>query len=198
MWMSAVCPLCHMRYFMRSPDDTVCPDCRAKKENVQQHKITQNIKPVPVKQSQNNTEPTKITGIDNTPKKEQKEIKTKPKVLEKVCLTCGKVFLAKDNRSKYCSAECRYRYWRPGKKSMTKIKKETVVYNKQCAICGADFSTILPQQIYCSAKCAKTAHKNKKYMLKICVKCGAQYKTRHNTTKYCPACASEFMTATIK
>lgn len=197
MWMSAVCPLCHMRYFKRSPDDEICPSCRAKKENAQP-KITQNIKLVPVKQSESNTEPTKITGIDSTLKKEQKNIKTEPKVLEKVCLTCGKVFVAKDNRSKYCSAECRYRYWRPGKKSMTKIKKETVVYNKQCAICGADFSTILPQQIYCSAKCAKTAHKNKKYMLKICVKCGAQYKTRHNTTKYCPACASEFMTATIK
>lgn len=191
MWMPAVCSICHMRYFMRSPDDEICPTCRAKTENAQQAKITQNVKP-------SNNEPIKTTGTDNTAEKEQKEIKTEPKGIEKICLTCGKVFIAKDNRSKYCSAECRYRYWRPGKKSMTKIKKETVVYNKQCAICGADFSTILPQQIYCSAKCAKTAHKNKKYMLKICVKCGAQYKTRHNTTKYCPACASEFMTATIK
>lgn len=197
MWMSAVCPLCHLRYFKRTPNDEICPSCRTKKENAQPKK-TQIIKPVTVKQKQSNTEPTKITCIDSTLKKEQKNIKTEPKVLEKVCLTCGKVFVAKDNRSKYCSAECRYRYWRPGKKSVKKIKKETVVYNKQCAICGADFSTILPQKIYCSAKCAKTAHKNKKYMLKICVKCGAQYKTRHNTTKYCPTCASEFMTVKIK
>lgn len=187
MWMSAVCPVCHMRYFKRSPDDEICPTCRAKKENAQS-KITQNIKLVPVKQSES----------DSTLKKEQKNIKTELKGLEKVCLTCGKVFLAKDNRSKYCSAECRYRYWRPGKKSITKTKKETVVYHKKCAICDAYFNTILPQKIYCSVICAKTAHKNKKYMLKICVKCGAQYKTRHNTTKYCPACASEFMTATIK
>lgn len=187
MFIPDICPVCHMRYFKRSPDDEICPTCRAKKENAQS-KITQNIKLVPVKQSES----------DSTLKKEQKNIKTELKGLEKVCITCGKVFVAKDNRSKYCSAECRYRHWRPGKKSVNKIKKETVVYNKQCAICGADFSTILPQQIYCSAKCAKTAHKNKKYMLKICVKCGAQYKTRHNTTKYCPACASEFMTATIK
>lgn len=198
MWMPAVCSICHMRYFMRSPDDTVCPDCRAKKENVQQHKITQNIKPVPVKQSQNNTEPTKITGIDNTPKKEQKEIKTKPKGIQKVCLTCGKVFIAKDNRSKYCSAECRYRYWRPGKKSVKKIKKETVVYHKKCAICGADFGTILPQKIYCSAICAKAAHIQQKYKEKICAHCGASFVTRHKTTKYCPACAAEYMTAKIK
>lgn len=162
-----------------------------KKENVQQTIKTQITKPNIKNHNESKVEP-------NTP---EKEIKTEPKGskgIEKVCLTCGKVFIAKDNRVKYCSAECRYRYWRPGKKSVKKIKKETVVYDKQCAICGADFSTILPQQIYCSAKCAKTAHKNKKYMLKICVKCGAQYKTRHNTTKYCPACASEFMTATIK
>ena len=191
MWMPAICPVCNMRYFKRSPDDEICPTCRTKKENVQQTIKTQKTKPNIKKQNESRVEP-------NTPTKEQKKIKTEPKGIEKICLTCSKVFIAKDNRVKYCSAECRYRYWRPGKKSMTKIKKETVVYNKQCAICGVDFSTILPQQIYCSAKCAKTAHKNKKYMLKICVKCGAQYKTRHNTTKYCPACASEFMTATIK
>lgn len=191
MWMSAVCPSCHMRYFKRTPNDEICPTCRTKKENVQQTIKTQKTKPNIKKQNESRVEP-------NTP---QKEIKTEPKGskgIEKVCLTCGKVFLAKDNRSKYCSAECRYRYWRPGKKSITKTKKETVVYHKKCAICGADFNTILPQKIYCSVICAKTAHKNKKYMLKICVKCGAQYKTRHNTTKYCPACASEFMTATIK
>lgn len=194
MWISAICPLCHMRYFMRTPNDEICQSCRTKKENVQQPIKTQKTKPNIKKQNESRVEP-------NTPTKAQKEIKTEPKGskgIEKVCLTCGKVFVAKDNRSKYCSAECRYRYWRPGKKSVKKIKKETVVYDKQCAICGTDFSTILPQQIYCSAKCAKTAHKNKKYMLKICVKCGAQYKTRHNTTKYCPACAAKYMTAKIK
>lgn len=191
MFIPDICPVCHMRYIKRTLDDTICQSCRTKRENAQQPIKTQKTKPNIKKQNESRVKP-------NTPKKEQKEIKTEPKGIEKICLTCGKVFIAKDNRQKYCSAECRYRYWRPGKKSVKKIKKETVVYDKQCAICGADFSTILPQQIYCSAKCAKTAHKNKKYMLKICVKCGAQYKTRHNTTKYCPACASEFMTATIK
>ena len=189
MWISAICPLCYMRYFMRTPNDEICQSCRTKKENVQQTIKTQKTKPN-----------TKI-GIDNTPTKAQKEIKTEPKGskgLEKVCLTCGKVFLAKDNRSKYCSAECRYRHWRPGKKSVKKIKKETVVYHKKCAICGADFTTILPQQIYCSAKCAKTAHKNQKYKQKICARCGAAYITRHKTTKYCPVCAAEYMTAKIK
>lgn len=191
MWISAICPLCHMRYFMRTPDDKICPTCRTKRENAQQPIKTQKTKPNIKKQNESRVEP-------NTPKKEQKEIKTEPKGIEKICLTCGKVFIAKDNRSKYCSAECRYRYWRPGKKSVTKTKKETVVYNKQCAICGADFSTILPQQIYCSPKCAKIAHKNQKYKQKICARCGAAYITRHKKTKYCPACASEFMTATIK
>lgn len=191
MWISAICPLCHMRYFMRTPDDKICPTCRTKRENAQQPIKTQKTKPNIKKQNESRVEP-------NTPKKEQKEIKTEPKGIEKICLTCGKVFVAKDNRTKYCSAECRYRYWRPGKKSVTKTKKETVVYNKQCAICGADFSTILPQQIYCSPKCAKIAHKNQKYKQKICARCGAAYITRHKKTKYCPACASEFMTATIK
>ena len=194
MFIPDICPVCHMRYIKRTLDDTICQSCRTKRENAQQPIKTQKTKPNIKKQNESRVEP-------NTPTKAQKEIKTEPKGskgIEKVCLTCGKVFVAKDNRSKYCSAECRYRYWRPGKKSVKKIKKETVVYDKQCAICGADFSTILPQQIYCSAKCAKTAHKNKKYMLKICVKCGAQYKTRHNTTKYCPACAAKYMTAKIK
>lgn len=188
MWISAICPLCHMRYFMRTPNDEICQSCRTKKENVQQTIKTQKPKPN-----------TKI-GIDNTPTKAQKEIKTEPKGskgIEKVCLTCGKVFVAKDNRSKYCSAECRYRYWRPGKKSVTKIKKETVVYHKKCAICDAAFSTILPQQIYCSPKCAKIAHKNQKYKQKICARCGAAYITRHKKTKYCPACAAEYMTAKL-
>lgn len=191
MFIPDICPVCHMRYIKRTLDDTICQSCRTKKENVQQTIKTQITKPNIKNHNKSKVEP-------NTP---QKEIKTEPKGskgIEKICLTCGKVFLAKDNRSKYCSAECRYRHWRPGKKSVKKIKKETVVYHKKCAICGADFNTILPQKIYCSVICAKTAHKNKKYMLKICVKCGAQYKTRHNTTKYCPACASEFMTATIK
>ena len=123
MWMPAVCSICHMRYFMRSPDDEICPTCRAKTENAQQPIKTQKTKPNIKKQNESRVEP-------NTPKKEQKEIKTKPKSIEKVCLTCGKVFSAKDNRTKYCSAECRYRYWRPGKKSITKTKKETVVYQK--------------------------------------------------------------------
>ena len=191
MFIPDICPVCHMRYIKRTLDDTICQSCRTKKENVQQTIKTKKTKPNIKNHNESKVQP-------NTP---PKEIKTEPKGskgIEKVCLTCGKVFLAKDNRSKYCSAECRYRYWRPGKKSITKTKKETVVYHKKCAICGADFDTILPQKIYCSVICAKTAHKNKKYMLKICVKCGAQYKTRHNTTKYCPACASEFMTATIK
>lgn len=188
MWMPAICPVCNMRYFKRSPDDEICPTCRTKRENAQQPIKPQKTKPNIKKQNESRVEP-------NTLKKEQKNIKTEPKVLEKVCLTCGKVFAAKDNRSKYCSAECRYRYWRPGKKSVTKIKKETVVYNKQCAICGADFGTILPQKIYCSAICAKAAHIQQKYKEKICAHCGASFKTRHNTTKYCPACAAEYMTA---
>lgn len=187
MFIPDICPVCHLRYIKRTLDDTICQSCRTKRENAQQPIKTQKTKPNIKKQNESRVEP-------NTPKKEQKEIKTKPKSIEKVCLTCGKVFSAKDNRTKYCSAECRYRYWRPGKKSITKTKKETVVYQKKCAICGADFNTILPQKIYCSDFCAKTAHKNKKYMLKICVKCGAQYITRHHTTKYCPTCASEFMT----
>lgn len=189
MFIPDICPVCHMRYIKRTFDDTICPSCRAK-----QSKKMQIIKHDIKNQNKSKAEPNTKISIDNTPKKEQKEIKTKPKSIEKVCFTCGKVFSAKDNRTKYCSAECRYRYWRPGKKSITKTKKETVVYHKKCAICGADFNTILPQKIYCSDICAKTAHKNKKYMLKICVKCGAQYKTRHHTTKYCPTCASEFMT----
>lgn len=188
MWISAICPLCHMRYFMRTPNDEICQSCRTKKENVQQTIKTQKTKPN-----------TKI-GIGNTPTKAQKEIKTEPKGskgIENVCLTCGKVFVAKDNRSKYCSAECRYRYWRPGQKSITKIKKETVVYHKKCAICGADFGTILPQKIYCSAICAKAAHIQQKYKEKICARCGASFITRHKTTKYCPACAAEYMTAKL-
>ena len=114
MWMPAVCSICHMRYFKRTPNDEICPSCRTKKENVQQTIKTQKTKPNIKNHNESKVE-------HNTP---QKNIKTEPKVLEKVCLTCGKVFAAKDNRSKYCSAECRYRYWRPGKKSVTKIKKQ--------------------------------------------------------------------------
>ena len=98
MWMSAVCPLCHMRYFKRTPNDEICQSCRTKRENAQQPIKTQKTKPNIKKQNESRVEP-------NTPKKEQKEIKTKPKSIEKVCLTCGKVFSAKDNRTKYCSAE---------------------------------------------------------------------------------------------
>lgn len=190
MWMPGVCSICHMRYFKRTPNDEICQSCRTKRENAQQPIKTQITKPNIKKQNESRVKP-------NTPKKEQKEIKTEPKGIEKICLTCGKVFIAKDNRIKYCSAECRYRYWRPGKKSVTKIKKETVVYHKKCAICDAAFSTILPQQIYCSPKCAKIAHKNQKYKQKICARCGAAYITRHKKTKYCPACAAEYMTAKL-
>lgn len=184
MFIPDICPVCHLRYIKRTLDDTICQSCRTKRENAQQPIKTQKTKPNIKNHNESMVEL-------NTP---QKEIKTEAKGIEKVCLTCGKVFVAKDNRSKYCSAECRYRYWRPGKKSVNKIKKEQIVYHKKCAICSANFTTILPQQIYCSAKCAKTAHKNQKYKHKICARCGASFITRHKTTKYCPACASEFMT----
>lgn len=236
MWMPAICPVCHMRYFKRSPDDEICPACRAKKENAQQPKITQNIKPVIVKQNQSSTEPAKKTGVNNTIKNEQKEIKTEPKAIQKVCLTCGKIFFARDNRSKYCShecryrhlhkikttvynvqkicpvcgqeftakdnrtkycsAECRYRHLHPYKikeKPSSKIKKENIEYSRKCAICGTDFTTKYPHKLYCSEICAKAAHKNQKYKDKICVKCGAAFKTCQERTKYCPTCAVEFM-----
>lgn len=191
MWMPAVCPICHMRYFMRSPDDTICQSCRAKKENKQQPKIAQTIKPF-IKQNESKPEPAKKTSIDKTIVNEQKDIKTEPKAIQKVCLTCGKTFAAKDNRSKYCSSECRYRH-------LHNIK--TVAYNIQkiCPVCGKEFTAKDDRTKYCSAECRhqhyhpakpkeKPSPKRKKESIQYsrqCAICGANFTTKYPHKTYC-------------
>ena len=90
--------------------------------------------------------------------------------LERICPACGKTFIRRDTKSKYCSSECFFN-------ARTFPKQE-----KTCLVCGKTFvvPTNNPEQKYCSMDCANKA------------------KTFHNRNKICPVCGKSFVAPSIK
>ncbi|MDO4585651.1 MAG: hypothetical protein Q4D62_16340 [Planctomycetia bacterium] len=61
-------------------------------------------------------------------------------LVEKVCPTCGKMFIGGGNLKKFCSDECR-------------IFRGRTLKRKICHRCGSLFITRKDTQVYCSALC---------------------------------------------
>ena len=87
--------------------------------------------------------------------------------IEKPCVWCGTVFEAVDNRTKFCSDECRR--LRVNKKNREYMRKRAMV-EKQCAYCGKNFSTKEEIIRFCSKSCAalnRTEKQTDRPMVKI-------------------------------
>jgi len=116
----------------------------------------------------------------------------------KTCLTCGKEFFVvpSQDRRKYCSYDCAYKY-RKGEKNPRWVKKITI----NCQTCGNQFE-VIPSRIkkaevkFCSTKCAGEA--NKLYppekrpnwqggiskIIKLCQTCNKQFEaSTYNVNK---------------
>ena len=67
---------------------------------------------------------------------------------EKICLQCGKPFVATVYNKRFCSRQCQRRF-------NSGIPRDG--YIKTCPICGVEFHTTTGQQKFCSEKCRRRA-----------------------------------------
>ena len=77
----------------------------------------------------------------------------------KICVTCGKEFIAKSNGQKYCSEDCKliHKY-----NSETKrIRRAVIGINfKKCVACGKFFEPKFRGEKFCSDKCRLTYYRH--------------------------------------
>jgi len=66
----------------------------------------------------------------------------------KQCAECGKEFVAKTKKARYCSGACTSRAYR---------RRFKANYNVTCAVCGEEFTTTRSTQKYCSESCKRKA-----------------------------------------
>lgn len=100
----------------------------------------------------------------------------------KICKNCGKEYKVKpshENRSSYCSKECKH-------KGQVKNEEDKYVTKelRNCIYCGNQFKIEKwsPKK-YCSKKCSELASMKRKS--KNCIICGKEYKPRRETSKFC-------------
>ena len=73
------------------------------------------------------------------------------KRVEKVCVVCGRTFLASNKKTKCCSNTCR------GKMSWDN-ESERKRYDLICQVCGKKYKSLRPYSKYCSRKCKDFKH----------------------------------------
>lgn len=99
-----------------------------------------------------------------------------------ICPVCGKTFTKKNNRQKYCSAECREKEIAV-KASRTKIGTSLI-----CPVCGKSFVKKTANQSYCSRRCAAdVVKKNNLAGTSIirCKICGKEFISKTKSSRYC-------------
>lgn len=82
------------------------------------------------------------------------------------CIVCGKEFHGRPNYSKFCSNDCRYKYYKTDKWKITVSKNvkesrkrnnlpvyETII-DKTCPFCGKHFQTKDPKKKFCNRHCS--------------------------------------------
>lgn len=129
--------------------------------------------------------------------------------IEAICVYCGKKFIARDRKTKYCSKKCKDIVFRTnhGIPCNTEVKP----YKKNCAICGKEFETYRQDRKTCSPECAKEKrrkykkrykHTKEEYLeiLKVKTRQNAEkkviedkwYKLIHTQQRECKVCGSLF------
>ena len=76
---------------------------------------------------------------------------------ERICPTCGKIFVSAHATKKYCSEECRFT---AHNKKACKERKSTGTV-KICERCGAEFIYSLQHRKYCSDECKKDSKRER-------------------------------------
>lgn len=66
------------------------------------------------------------------------------------CIRCGKEFLTKSTRRKYCSYTCAHYFWINGKSETTIARFDCV-----CSYCKKEFKARSPKKTWCSRACLK-------------------------------------------
>lgn len=77
--------------------------------------------------------------------------------IDKICPECGRNFLAKNNRYKYCSDGCRSSAALKKVKKCQKEKNKSASVTKECCICGKEFTdtSINHSKNTCSPECKR-------------------------------------------
>jgi hypothetical protein len=110
-----------------------------------------------------------------------------------ICIYCGKEVLEiKKKTAKYCSHTCKMSalYHRNNPNATSKLKP------KVCAYCGAKFYNKNSIAKYCSPKCkadtrrleSKEYQRNKPKKIRVCYKCGIEFKPSGPNWRYCENC----------
>lgn len=103
---------------------------------------------------------------------------------KKRCKTCNTEYLAKTNRSLYCSANCKKVSYRESKR---------VVVEKTCVVCSSTFSTSNDTKKYCGIKCSRKKHsadRRKRIYTKLkhkkdCITCSTPFESKRKDAVYC-------------
>jgi hypothetical protein len=77
-------------------------------------------------------------------------------MIQQTCINCHNLFLAKTDKKKYCSENCRY----------THIKRLDIKPIAECIICGTKFLKTRRDRVRCSATCI-IPEESRKYRIKI-------------------------------
>ena len=100
----------------------------------------------------------KLTGwkrksSNKTTKKQHRQIPNdKPKEIKIFCEYCGKKFIARSQKAKYCSKKCHDTVFRLN--HGIKCNPNIEPYHKICVCCGKEFETFRESTTICSHECA--------------------------------------------
>ena len=99
---------------------------------------------------------------------------------EKVCVVCGKAFVARRKDAIYCSNECRQHDY------FAKHYHPRQPIDKTCAICGAHFTSKWPRANYCSDECRRES--KRRYAAKQYAKRRANRYSREQYQQFAKCC----------
>ena len=156
-----VCPVCGKSFIKKNGRQKYCSkECKAKRDKafVSLYKETEKTK-----YRKKNTAPVKI-GVTL------------------ICPVCGKSFIKKNSRQKYCSIECRE------KETAIKASRTKIGTSLICPVCGKSFIKKTANQSYCSRKCALGVTKASNLVgtsIIKCEVCGKKFISKTKSSRYC-------------
>lgn len=71
--------------------------------------------------------------------------------MEKKCPICGKLFITRNVRAKYCGYDCQMKAMNLHKR----LARETAKQTRICEVCGVEFKPKVGRQYTCSPECSK-------------------------------------------
>ena len=121
-------------------------------------------------------------------------------MIEKICPSCGRKFLAKFSVQKYCSPNCAVNHptsktflpvapikiSAPPDNDTNKPDLLTATFTEKiCPVCGKKFMQTSARQKFCSAACREKYHEKPPLVEKTCPVCGKVFESNFSTKKYC-------------